>query len=237
MEFIKEIKPINQLTKSEINDLFQLTKPYYVDAKNVLERELHHNTSIYQLRDMQQRLLSFFMVGWEKHKIGHEFKDVVYLGLSCANENSKENRFASRAYYYFTVDAYFYEQQRNSKLILYGTTATPVVLLTLSKIWDNVRPSLDGSYSPRDKILIEAIKKSTGLDTFSSDHPFVLKAVAKNTRYSTKEANRLLEFVNKNNIQTFENLSIREADGDRLLITCTVPDISKLDRLKAKLFD
>lgn len=235
MEIIKETRQIKELTNSEIEEIFLLTKPYYVDCLNIVERELNHNNTIYILKDSFGGILSFFMVAWEKHKIQSVERDVVYLGLSCASQSNQEKKFASRVYYNFTVDAYNYQQKNSNKLVLYGTTATPVVLLTLSKIWDNVKPDLDGNYNQNDKEIIESIKKSSGLDKFSTEHPFVLKGIATNTKYATTEQARLKEFEIKNNIKIFEKLNINEAIGDRLLITCNVPDKSKLDIIKSKL--
>lgn len=235
MEIIKETKQIKELANSEIEEIFLLTNPYYFDSSSVVERELKHNNIIYLLKDSFGGILSFFMVAWEKHQIQSLERDVVYLGLSCASQNNQGKKFASRVYYNFTVDAYNYQQKNSSKLILYGTTATPVVLLTLSKIWDNVKPGLDGNYNQNDEEIIESIKKSSGLDKFSSDHPFVLKGVATNTKYSLTEQARLKKFEIKNNIKLFEKLNINESNGDRLLITCNVPDKAKLDILKSKL--
>ena len=238
MEIIRETKAVKDLTNSEIEKIFFVTKPYYNDPSYVLDRELKHNSHIYLIRDTMGNILSFFMVCWEKHQISNNEEDCVYLGLSCANQSNQEKRFASRVYYYFTEDAYNYEQKNNKKLILYGTTATPVVLFMLSKIWDNVKPELDGNYSRHDKEIIDEIKKSTGLCKFSSEHhPFILKAVAKDTKYSTDEENRLKEFEFRKNITIFKKLNINESNGDRLLITCKVPEKLKLDRLKTKLFD
>lgn len=237
-DVIKETKTVKDLTRSEIEKIFLVTKPYYIDPSNVLDRELEHNNHIYLIKDRADNILSFFMVSWEKHLISNEEKDCIYLGLSCANQNNQEKRFASRVYYYFTTDAFNYEQESNNKVILYGTTATPVVLLTLSKIWDNVKPELEGSYTQFDKEIIDEIKKSTGLDKFSDEeHSFVLKGIAENTKYSVSEKTRLKEFELKNNITIFEKLNIKEDSGDRLLITCNVPDKSKLNKLKIKLFD
>ncbi len=237
MEVIAETKQIKELTNSEKEEIFLLTKPYYFDSSNVVERELQHNNTVYLLKDSVGNILSFFMVAWEQHTIQSVERDVVYLGLSCSSQSNQEKKFASRVYYNFTVDAYNYQQKNNRELILYGTTATPVVLLTLSKIWDNVKPDLDGSYNQNDKEIIESIKKSSGLDKFSSGHPFVLKGIATNTKYSITEHARLKEFEIKKNIQLFEKLNINESNGDRLLITCNVPDKSKLDILKSKLVD
>ena len=237
MEIIKETKSLIELTQIEIDKIFDLMKPYYVNPSALIERDLNHCTDIYFLKDKNENLLSFFMVGWEKHIINSEERDVVFLGLSCANDNYNERRFASKVYYYFTQDAFDFEQNRNTKLILYGTTATPVVLLTLEKIWANVKPNLFGEYEDFDKIVIEAIKKKSGFDKYSTNHPFVLKGIAVNTKYSQKEEERLNEVIRKNNIEIFKTLNIDESNGDRLLITCNIPDKAKLDRLKSKLFE
>ena len=128
METIKETKQIRELTNSEIEEIFSLTKPYYFDCSNVVERELKHNNYIYLLKNTFGGILSFFMVAWEKHKIQSVERDVVYLGLSCASQNNQEKKLASKVYYNFTVDAFNYQQKNSNKLVLYGTTVTPVVL-------------------------------------------------------------------------------------------------------------
>lgn len=236
MELIKETKLINELTSAEIKNIFLLTKPYYLDSSSVVKRELKHNNVIYLLKNDSSVIVAFFMVVWEKMILLSEEREVVYLGLSCASQDNQEDRFASKVYYNFTIDAYNHQQQNNTKLILYGTTATPVVLLTLPKIWDNVKPGLDGSYSQVDLELIECLKIASGLNKFSADHPFVLKRVAVNTRYSIRETQRLKEFEQRNDLTIFENLNINEADGDRLLITCNIPDKEKIEALEIKLF-
>ena len=233
---IQETKKIEHLTDAEIAGIFHLTKPFYIDSSNVVARELKHNDTIYLLKDNSSTIVSFFMVNWEKHTIQQRDKDVVYLGLSCAAQNHQEKHLASKVYYHFTKDAFSYEEETGEKLMLYGTTATPVVLLTLSKIWDDVKPETDGSYSHSDKVLIEDIKRSSGLDKFSSDHPFVLKGIATDTKYAVAEETRLKEFQIKHSIKIFKTLKINEANGDRLLITCKVPGKTKLDILRTKLF-
>jgi len=110
-------------------------------------------------------------------------------------------KISSRLYYNFSNDAYNYQQKNNNKLIFYCITATPIILLTLPKVLDNVKPDLEGSYTKNDNEIIETIKKSKRLDKFSAGHPYVLKGVAVNTKYSMSEEARLKEFELKNEIK------------------------------------
>ncbi|PTS99666.1 hypothetical protein DBR11_11810 [Pedobacter sp. HMWF019] len=235
MKVIEEIKQIKDLTDSEIENIFVLVQAHYVDATYVVTMSLKHNNIIYLLKDGCNNILSFFMVAWEKHKIQSVERDVVYLGFNCTSQNHQGENFSLRLNYNIAVDGYNYQQKNNNKLIVYCRTATPIILLLLPKIWDNVKPDLDGNYNKNDENIIESLKKSSGLDKFSTDHPYVLKGVTANTQYSVREKARQNECELKNDIKTFEKLNIDESNGDRLLITCEIPSKSKLDRIKSKL--
>lgn len=235
MKVIEETKQIKELTDSEITNIFVLAQAYYVEPTSVVDSELKRNNMIYLLKDSCNNILCFFMVAWHKFKIHSEERDIVYMGLTCTSQNHQEKKFSSRLLYNFTVDAYNYQQKNNQKLLLYAKVASPIILLMLPKIYDNIQPDLDGNYNKKDKEVIESIKKAGGLDEFSSNHPYVLKGATANTKYSTNEKVRQKEFVFNSDINTFEKLNIDESNGDRLLIICEIPSKSKLDSLKLKL--
>ncbi|MGB3796465.1 MAG: hypothetical protein WA957_09205 [Alteraurantiacibacter sp.] len=176
------------------------------------------------------------MVSWNERVGALKNKKVVYLGLSCVSEQYARTKSASRLYYQFTQDAYAYEQFHSTKLILYGTTATPIILTALPKIWDNVWPSPDGTYSESSAETIEAIKRVKGLDRYAGAHPFVLKSYAADTRYSLAEKQRQNELCKKIGIRTFEYLDLQEENGDRLLVLCEVPAMETIHLLRKKLF-
>lgn len=235
LKVYEQIKNISDLTVSEERNLFHILSPFYLDPTDLLERELAKNDSIYLLKDEKEEIVAFFMVGWKKYQSLEKNMDLVYLGLSCVSIKFQDNGFASRLYYKFTCDAFNFEVQNKVKILLYGTTATPVVLKTLPKIWDNVYPELDGTYSNEAKYAVELVKKFSGLGEFSGEHPFVLKGVAKGTKYSMFEESRLKELELRNGIDTFKVLNIDEKLGDRLLIICSVPGKQKIDLLSKKL--
>lgn len=229
-------KPIAELSSKDKQKLLELLEPYYEQPQTLLERELSRNDVIY-LEYHKQTLLSFFMVAWERHLLQGDLRDVVYLGLSCTNINYRKSRNASRVYYYFTREASEWERNRGQNLILYGTTATPLMLLTVPKIWAKMRPFPDGSYSQSDGALVDSLKRSIGVDRYSDKHPFVLRKQAEATLYASAEKARQQAIVEKFNLVTFESLRINEAEGDRLLMTCRVPTLQKVQALKKKLFD
>lgn len=229
--FIVHKKLTKDLSKAEIDEMYSLLTPYYLNPADLFNRELNHNSHAY-LVSCQNKIKAFFMVSWNENQIGLNGKKIVYLGLSCSDIGSSNQNLASKAYLNFTVDAYNFENENNLELILYGTTATPVILLVLPKFWDRVKPAYDGSFDAEDKEIIEKIKTSVNLDDFSTSHPFVLKEQGCNTKYSQNEEKRLNSIETKFKLTLFKKLGIDENKGDRLLILCSVPSIEKIEALK-----
>lgn len=228
MKPLFEKKKIADLTIGEKLEIYQLAEPYYLNPKKIVFDELFANEDIY-LAKYAKRIVAYFMV---KFDLTDSDFSTVYLGLSCSSEEVR--KIASYLYINFTTDAQNIESQIGRKLVLYGTTATPIVLYTLPKIWDNVRPDLYGNYKPNDYEIIMKIKKSKwGIKQISGAHPFVLKGVAE-ARYSDKEISRINQFSKTQNFTLFEELGIKESEGDRLLVLCSIPEGEKLEKLRAK---
>lgn len=235
METIENIKKqISDLTKSELLELEVLLQPYYVIPQNILNSELNNNSHIYMIKT-KDRIAAFFMVNWNEDLTVDKQK-LVYLGLSCADQKTERKQLASRVYFNFTREAHTYEKEKGTKLLLYGTTATPLILLSLPKIWDEVKPRLDGSYLPIDERIINELKSVKGFTTFSDTHPFVLKKIKPFSNYSVKEEQRMRIIEENLGINTFKKLNIYEKQGDRLLIVCKVPSLEKIQTLKDKLY-
>lgn len=227
MNPIFEKKNISELTQREKDEILCIVNPYYSNPQTIVLQELKNNNIIYLSKSLDNCLTSFFMVRFEKDL------NSVYLGLSCASKENNTPNSASKLYAIFTLDCYKYQSETNVKLILYGTTATPIVFTTLPKIWDDVKPGIHGEYTAQDKAVIEEIKTNWGYAPYSTSHPFVLKGIAK-ARYSEQEKQRLRAFEEKNNLNTFKLLNINEEEGDRLLITCRVPTEERIMELKRK---
>ncbi|WP_035716063.1 hypothetical protein [Christiangramia echinicola] len=228
--------PISSLTKKDLNEIELLLKEYYEEPNHLLNEELRKNSRIDFYRKPGSGIEAFFMTGWGEISIASEKRLLIYLGLSCVNNKFKEKKLASKLYYFFTREALKKQSNIAKPIILFGTTATPVILLTLPKIWDNVEPNLDGSYSKFGGEIIRQIRKEYNLYSAGTEHPFVLKNIAVKIRYSRIERERFKEVCERFNLKTFESLDIDETKGDRMLILCNLPSKENFQNLKNKLF-
>lgn len=226
-------KEISQLNSRERSQIFELIEPYYATPLTLLRKELELNNKIYIFKDDTQGIVAFFMTGWKQVFLLNEEYTAIYLGLSCVKNNQIQKKLGSKLYYYFTEEA-LHLKKKNT--ILFGTTATPVILLTLPKIWKNVQPTLNGDFTDREKVLVRELKKLYGMDSYSTKHPFVLKRYS-HTRYSLPEKLRLEDMTVQKGITTFQKLNIKETEGDRLIITCRLPSKSDFVKLHNKIFN
>ncbi|GAB2623015.1 hypothetical protein GCM10027035_18580 [Emticicia sediminis] len=214
--------------------MVELATAYYENPINVINQVLHHNNIIYMFKTLNNDIISFFLINWEKHNINGIESDVIYLGLCITKQNIGMKGLAYSLYLQFTLDAMTFEKKTNKKLILYFTTVTPIVLLTIANLFENIRPDINGNYSFYDENLINQLKVKRKYFLYSRSHPFVLKKKSI-VRYLQEECIRLKTFAKKYNVTILEQLGIREEEGDRLLIMCSVPNHERIEELKARL--
>ena len=111
-----------------------------------------------------------------------------------------------------------WEQQSGRRLLLWATTATPVTYFAAS-IFSDLDPFLDGTYQTGHLNYVDAIRSKLALpERNSSSHPYVLRGVAKDTRYSQSEVLNILRFAATKNFDLLNKLHIDERRGDRLLM-------------------
>lgn len=226
-------KSIDKVSETELSQIKSILKPFYTDIGSLVVRELELNNYVYLYQDKASQILGFFMVNFPQvNNLGHNF---IYLGLSCASKHEKNIGFS--LYAKFTLDAYQLEKEFNTKIYLYGTTATPTLLRLLTKVWSNLRPSSEGDFSQNDKVLAEKIKPLLNYKNNAEEHPFVLKNYASKTLYSPAEKARILAYATKNKIHLFEKIGVREEEGDRLLVILEIPDKTKLEEFQNILTD
>lgn len=221
-------KSIDDISKTELSQIKSIIKPFYVEIESLIERELKLNNYIYLYQDKASHILGFFMVNIPKLKTSDY--NFIYLGLSCASQHEKNIGFS--LYAKFTLDAYQLENEFKFKIYLYGTTVTSTLLRLLTKVWRNLRPSLEGKYSQNDKVLAEEIKLLLNYKNNADEHPFVLKKMASNTLYSHAEKARINAYATKNNIHLFEKIGVKEQEGDRLLVILEIPDKTKIQEFQ-----
>ncbi|OKS86812.1 hypothetical protein [Mucilaginibacter polytrichastri] len=209
--------------KALIQDILDLTVPSYKSNMQLIEREVNHNRDIYIIRGEEQELLAFFMVNYEP--VDGEF--TYYLGLSACSETYKGKGLVKSLYLQLMHDCRLKEQNQGKKIMLWWTTATPIVYYWFNKHAYLVQPDMEGAYNAKGKQIAEKIVAEKFPTTIKdSQHPFILRSVATETNYSDHEVKRISDASKNLNMNVFENFNINEQRGDRFLMIGYAPDHS-----------
>ena len=224
-----DYKPIPRLTATEREQIQTITQPYYVDATQLLERELKHCTHIYLCR-VDGEFAAYFMVGWETLPIGNIEQPALFLGLSCASHTFRNRKLVSMLFAHSALDVADWQSRNNANLLVWFTTATPVVWNMMPRFYHVLQPELDGTYSETWSPAGNAIQQRHYLHAHLHSNPFVLKGVATATQYSPSERSYLDQMLKSDTPTIFSRLGINEPEGDRLLVLCSLPDEIVLDK-------
>lgn len=204
-----------------VTQILDLTQASYVTNKELIEREIEHNSDIYIIVNEENDLLAFFMINPET--VNGE--DTFYLGLSACRDDLKGKGLGKSLYLKFMADCRVKEQEENKKYLLWWTTATPIVYYWFNKYVSGVQPDMNGDYTPEGK---ETVLRIIG-EKFSElpvdpIHPFILRSVAENTSYSLAEQARLLVATESLGMDVFQKFNLREENADRFLMIGYAPD-------------
>lgn len=207
---------------SLLREIEFLAAPNYEDASALLEREVRHCTQAYLIRDNEGVLLAFFLVAFEYLSLSDgTFTPALYLGLSAAQHTPSGAAAVMRLYGSAIADAMRWEQQHGNRLVIWSTTASPMIYKVVSKYLSNLEPSGSGDFSSSGRDRAHALARHLGAHT--ATHPFVLKGYAANTRYSQIERRRIDLTLRAQRFELFKQLAIDESAGDRLLMIASTP--------------
>lgn len=223
-----KLKKSTNFSKDEkiVKELFKLTEPSYVDNTAVLEREINRCNEIYLLYNNEQELIAFFMVNFEII----ERINTYYLGLSGCHNNYKGNGYAKYLYNSFFMDCKHKENEINSKILCWWTTATPVAFYWFNRNIDNCEPNMHGDISENGyKIFLMITEVKFSQIQIDKAKPFILKNVAIRTNYSPIERQRLSKIKEQLGIRAFDRFPIDETEGDRYLMFGYAPKIEVIE--------
>ena len=130
-----------------------------------------------------------------------------------------------KLYNYFVADAQRSERQHRKKLVVWGTTATPIVYFAARKLFVNTQPSEDGTYTDASARVALAVRRRLGVGLEARAHPFVFPCLAAGVRFSEEERRRIAAVCEAKRFLLFDQLGIDEARGDRLLFVGEIPPI------------
>lgn len=223
-------KPIVALSSNEIHRMYEIANHYYQDPVNTIKLAIQRASHIY-IVCKENKIISFFLVSWERLMLADNVRPSLYLGLSMVDKEYRSHKCTTVAYSQCSIDIDTWQKENNLKLIIWCITATPVVIKVVKKFWKLISP-IDDNLATKEVISIaNSIQKYYYLQSYIEINPFVLKRSSV-VRFTKQEKLFLLEIEKKNNITIFEELGIVEENGDRLLMIFESVNKYELETLK-----
>lgn len=203
--------------------LLEIIRPSYVDPLPVFNREIQRCNKLY-LATQNKVLVAFFLVSWESLEFQDKVIPAIFLGLSATSAETKNTGIVRNLYSRMLEDVKKWEDANQQQILIWATTATPSAYYGVSLLFPQLEPRSDGSYSKQGEQLAFAIRKKMGWENANKTrHPLVLHNVAKGTRYSPTENQRISQVMVKNNFTLFSKLAVDEKNQDRILLICQTP--------------
>jgi hypothetical protein len=216
-----ERRSLRELDGPLHDELVALITPTYVDAPAFMEEEYRKNDRIYLLRDAAGALAAFFLVGWQRMELDGVERQTVFLGLSAARETGRG--LARQLYAAFNADARAWQAQHGERILVWFTTATPIVCGVAWRIFSETEPRPDGTFSAKTAATARQVLRTRDLERkLDAAHPFVLRGAA-TTRYSASELTRIAAVDYEPAGALLSRLTIDERRGDRILFLAHVP--------------
>ncbi len=208
-------------------ELALLAAPSYDDATAILAREVANCTHLYIGRDQLGQLAGFFMTGREDLSAGPGLPlglALVHVGWSACRADLKNSGATMALFERCIVDTQLWERALGRRALLWSTTASPTIYLGVSRYLANVEPRCDGSYSCDGARYAHWLRERLGVPVAAEgEHPFALRGIAKATRYSAVECQRIARVVERKQFALFAQLGIDEAREDRLIFIARTP--------------
>src|SRR5262249_19523830 len=145
-------------------------------------------------------------------------------GLTAARPDQKGTGTSIRLYRHAVSEAQEREQVQQRKLIVWGTLASPIAYRIARKVFANLQPSLDGTYSEDAERVARAVQRKLRVAQTPGAHPFVFPRLVAGVRFTEAERRRLADVCRAKSFSLFDRLGIDEVRGDRLLFVAAVPD-------------
>lgn len=206
------------------NQLHDILVPSYVDPRALLARELAGCTHAYLARSIGGDVQCFFLTARHWLDVDSQLCPAVHLGLSATRHQAKGRGHVVALYRRCIHQSLEWQGQLGCGPVLWSTTASPVVYLTVTRGLRNAEPTRDGGYSPKGAMIAQALRRRLGASAVDAvEHPFVLRGIASGTRYSHAEVRRLEDLARLKAFDMFTRLGVEEANHDRLLFIAGLP--------------
>ncbi len=205
-------------------ELALIAAPSYDDASAILAREVAACTHLYIGRDSAGLLAGFFMTGRELMPAALG-PPLVHVGWSATRHDLKNSGATMALFERCIRDVQRWERRIGRRALLWSTTASPTIYLGVSRFLAEVEPTVDGHYSSEGAHHARRLRERLGAPPAADGvHPFVVHGVARATRYSLAERQRIARICDRKGFSLFTRLGIDEQREDRLIFIARTPD-------------
>jgi len=180
-------------------------------GRAVLEHELLRCDLLYLATDLDGPC-AFLLGARVRLPVGPERRPARYLGLSVARSERGHEALLER----FTAEARDEEESRGVRVVLFTAAATPLAVRTAETHWSDLQPAPDASFREDVLPVADAARAWLGA-TVSLDRPFALPRLT----CGGGDWRRTLDEGGGGEL--FRRMGIEQAQGDRLLLLCSVP--------------
>lgn len=207
---------------SALHDIIlKIIKTSYENPIQLLKRAYQNNNIIYIAKQCGD-IVGFYMTGETLCDNGQKF---IYIGLSGVKESAKNAGIGKKLYINHMEELSIRQHKEGKDIFCWATTASPSVLLAMTKIFEGVSPNQNGEYSQEARKNLITISKAKGI-TLNSSFPFLIKELASETRYSIEEKYRISKYAKKRGFTLFDKIGLDESKGDRLIFIAKVPRLN-----------
>ncbi|MDO7886653.1 GNAT family N-acetyltransferase [Hymenobacter cheonanensis] len=213
--------------KQLLNEIKNLLTPSYArfghfGLKGLTKAEPGMRHELYTCRDEEGHLAAFFTIWY--HTIGAI--PCCHLGLSAVRDTYKGQGLGSRLYTAHFADCRNLEKQLGHRILLYFTTATPLVFNWFTRVLADPAPTATGYIDELGRQRLGIIAETEYPQaSWDSATPFLLREAAPDMRYSAHETQRLSEVSTGQPTSFFNAVQLDESRGDRLLVIGYAPKV------------
>jgi len=213
-----------------IDEIERLIAPSYGPGAMVLADELLRSDRLYVARDAQG-LAAFMLVARVRLPVGVECREARYLGLSAGRPDPRGSTARGAPHARFSSDVRAEEARLGRALVLFSTTDTPLGLRRARSVWGEVQP--EGMSFPVELGLVARAAARWLGAAHSRPHPCVLPGLGKLRRHRSRSREWIESEADRREVDLLRKLGIDEANGDQLLLFCSLPGVKATTEAEA----
>lgn len=199
--------------------LYLISEAAYEQPEAIIRYSIEPNDTVYCLLNEKDETEGILFTNWADQSLlltDNQQIKCIYIGWGVVRPVSQGKGIFRQMLEFLRAEVFSYFQMDRKPLCLYARTASPQVYRRLKRVFANLQPESDGQFS-EDVLPIVTMLRSSWSQPVKDEHPFALYKAAR-YHYSSTHAAIIEQDSRQRPVVLFENLSINERKGDRLLM-------------------